>query len=191
MLCARLEFCATSTGDLHVKRFRFSLGLLALALFSSVVFAGPNDFDFEFGDWTVHHRVKRASGEWYEFDGTANARPILGGSGNVEDCLFHRPEGDSRGAALRTYDPATAEWAIWWVDSRTPHGALDPPVKGRFDKGVGTFFSDGEINGKPVRTRFTWSQITPKSARWEQAFSYDAGKTWDTNWVMEFRRAKG
>jgi hypothetical protein len=40
-----------------------------------------------------------------------------------------------------------------------------------------------------VRTRYTWSQITPKSARWEQAFSYDAGKTWDTNWVMEFRRA--
>jgi len=92
--------------------------------------------------------------------------------------------------ALRAYDPATASWAIWWVDSRTPHAALDPPVKGRFDKGVGRFYSDGEINGKPVRTRFTWSQITPASARWEQAFSHDAGKTWDTNWIMEFRRVK-
>jgi len=152
--------------------------------------SGAHDFDFEFGDWTVHHRVKRAStGQWYEFDGTSNARPILNGLGNVEDNVFHRPEGDSRGVALRAYDPATAQWAIWWVDSRSPHGTLDPPVKGRFEKGVGTFYSDGEINGKPARTRFTWSQITPSSARWEQAFSFDAGKTWDTNWIMEFRRA--
>lgn len=153
--------------------------------------SGARDFDFEFGDWTVHHRVKRANGEWYEMDGTANTRPILNGLGNVEDNVFHRPEGDSRGVALRTYDPATAQWAIWWVDSRAPHGALDPPVKGRFEKGVGTFYSDSEINGKPVRTRFMWSRITPNSARWEQAFSYDAGKNWDTNWVMEFRRATG
>ena len=39
-----------------------------------------------------------------------------------------------------------------------------------------------------VRTRYTWSQITDKSARWDQALSYDAGKTWDTNWLMEFKR---
>jgi hypothetical protein len=174
-----------------VNLIRIFLVFCAL-VFSSVAFGGASDFDFEFGDWTVHHRVKRATtGEWFEFEGTANARPILGGLGNVEDCLFHRPGGDTRGVALRTYDPATAEWAIWWVDSRTPHGALDPPVKGHFEKGVGTFYSDGEMNGKPVRTRFIWSQITAKSARWEQAFSYDAGKTWDTNWVMEFQRTKG
>ena len=51
-----------------------------------------------------------------------------------------------------------------------------------------TMAAGGRDNGKPARTRYTWSQITAKSARWEQAFSYDAGKTWDTNWVMEFRR---
>ena len=170
------------------------LAMLALG-FAPLTYAaddlsGAHDFDFEFGDWTVHHRLKRAqTGEWYEMDGTANARPILGGRGNVEDCLFHRPEGDARGTALRAYDPVTATWAIWWVDSRAPHSPLDPPVKGRFDKGVGTFFSDGELNGKPMRTRYTWSQITPTSARWEQAFSFDAGKSWDTNWVMKFKRA--
>jgi hypothetical protein len=180
-----------------VNAIRLALTAFTLVLFTSLPsmpahaandLSGAHDFDFEFGDWNVHHRVKRANGEWYEMDGTANTRPILDGLGNVEDNVFHRPEGDSRGVALRTYDPATAQWAIWWVDSRAPHGTLDPPVKGRFEKGVGTFYSDGEINGKPVRTRFMWSQITPTSARWEQAFSYDAGKTWDTNWVMNFRR---
>lgn len=31
--------------------------------------------------------------------------------------------------------------------------------------------------------------IWPTSARWEQAYSANAGKTWETNWIMEFRRA--
>jgi hypothetical protein len=85
-------------------------------------------------------------------------------------------------------DLKSGQWAIWWLDGRNPFGDLDPPVKGRFENGVGTFYSDGAIDGKPVRTRFLWSRITPTSAHWEQAYSYDAGKSWDTNWVMEFRR---
>jgi hypothetical protein len=39
-----------------------------------------------------------------------------------------------------------------------------------------------------MRVRFTWSDITPASARWEQAFSSNAGTTWKTNWIMEFQR---
>jgi len=57
------------------------------------------------------------------------------------------------------------------VGGRAPHGTLDLPVKGRFENGVGNFYSDSGINGKMVRTRLTWLQITAKSARWEQAFS--------------------
>ncbi len=63
-------------------------------------------------------------------------------------------------------------------------------MKGRFVNGVGNFYADGEVNGRQTRTRFTWSQITKTSARWEQSFSYDAGKTWESNWVMEFKRVK-
>ncbi|WP_133818442.1 hypothetical protein [Tahibacter aquaticus] len=66
--------------------------------------------------------------------------------------------------------------------------AQHPPVKGRFEHGLGSFYSDGEIGGKAVRTRFVWSPITPVSARWEQAYSVDAGKNCQTNWIMQFRR---
>jgi hypothetical protein len=157
---------------------------------SSTDRAGPHGFDFEFGSWRVHHRVKRPSGEWVEYDGTATARPLMDGSANVEDNVFMKPGGGTtRGVAIRTYDAKTAQWAIWWIDSRDPHGALDPPVKGAFVDGVGTFYSDGIVNGKATRTRLTWSQITPTSAHWEQAYSTDAGKTWETNWIMEFTRA--
>ncbi|WP_171981925.1 hypothetical protein [Brevundimonas sp. LM2] len=47
------------------------------------------------------------------------------------------------------------------------------------------------MNGdRPVVARFTWSDIGPASARWSQAFSYDDGATWETNWVMVFSRVE-
>jgi len=153
---------------------------------------GLHDFDFEVGEWHVHHRVKRPtdSGQWLEFNGTCRNRSLMDGWANVEDHAFSKPTGVTHGVALRAYDPKTAQWAIWWIDGRDPFGALDPPVIGRFDDGVGTFYSDGTVDGKPTRTRFIWSQITPTSARWEQALSSDAGRTWETNWIMEFQRAQ-
>lgn len=152
--------------------------------------SGAHDFDFQFGNWRVHHRMKSPAGstEWIEFEGTSSARPILGGNGNAEDNVFMKASGVTRGFALRTYDEKSASWAIWWVDGRNPQGALDPPVKGQFVKGIGTFYADGMYQGKMMRTRYIWSRITRTTAQWEQAFSYDSGKTWDTNWVMEFTR---
>jgi hypothetical protein len=151
---------------------------------------GAHDFDFLFGEWRVHHRIKTPveNQPWVEFDGTSSNRPLMDGSANVEDNTFNKPNGISRGVAIRAYDPKTGLWAIWWIDGRDPSGAMDPPVKGSFVNGVGTFYSDGPIGGKPARTRFIWSRITPTSARWEQAYSFDSGKTWETNWIMDFGR---
>lgn len=151
---------------------------------------GVRDFDFLFGEWRVHHRVKRAAEphEWIEFEGTCSVRSLMAGTANVEEHTFERPTGVTRAVGLRAYDPKSGQWAIWWVDGRAPHGALDPPTRGRFEKGIGTFYWDGLVDGKPIRTRFLWSRISGTSARWEQAYSSDAGKTWETNWIMEFRR---
>ena len=152
---------------------------------------GIHGFDFEYGQWRVHHRVKSAGdGTWKEFDGACTTRPFMAGQGDIEEHVFSRPTGVSYGTALRAFDLKTKEWAIWWIDSRYPHLPLDPPVKGRFENGVGTFYSDSLVDGKTVRTRFIWSKITPASAHWEQAGSENAGKTWDTNWIMEFRRVQ-
>lgn len=151
--------------------------------------SGLHDFDFMFGDWKVHHRVLRAgTTNWVEFEGTSSTRPIMGGAGNLEDNILYRPTGTYRAAALRAYDPATGQWAIWWVDGRAPHGPIDPPVKGGFEKGEGRFYSDDTLNGQPIRVRYLWRAITTDSARWEQAYSKDAGQTWETNWTMDFAR---
>jgi len=153
--------------------------------------APPRDFDFLFGSWRVRHRrlKERLAGctEWEEFDGTCTCRPLLEGSGNVDDNVLELPEGTYRGVGLRSFDAETKTWAIWWLDSRRPH-VLDVPVIGRFQDGVGTFEADDTLRGQPIRMRFTWSRVTPRSAHWEQAFSPDGGKTWETNWRMEFTR---
>jgi hypothetical protein len=67
---------------------------------------------------------------------------------------------------------------------------LDPPVEGRFIDGCGVFECDDEIKGRPVRIRFEWLTDDPSSPRWQQSFSYDAGQTWDLNWIMRLTRAE-
>lgn len=152
----------------------------------------PTDFDFELGDWTVHHRRlnQRLVGctEWTEFSGRSSTRPILGGFGNLEDNELDLPEGVYRAVALRSFDPASRQWAIWWLDGRAPH-ALDVPVRGRFEGGVGLFFADDTLDGRAIKIRFTWDTRDALRPRWEQAFSPDNGASWETNWLMHFTRA--
>jgi hypothetical protein len=151
-----------------------------------------HDFDFLHGDWRVHHRylrVKEDTREWLDADGMASHLELMDGKANMEEYAINAPSGAYQALALRSYDPKTSQWSIWWLSERTPHGNLDPPVQGRFENGVGTFYGHTIINGKPTRVRFVWSQINSSSARWEQAYSSDAGKTWETNWTMEFQRA--
>ncbi|WP_211194243.1 hypothetical protein [Pyxidicoccus fallax] len=154
--------------------------------------SGLHAFDALVGTWTAHHRrlKERLTGctEWEEFGGTFDFRLLMNGHANVDDSVFDMPEGRVHGVGLSAYDARTGQWAIWGLDGRNPAGRLDPPLKGRFEKGVGTFYADDTLRGRPIRVRVIWSNITPTSARWEQAFSPDGGKTWETNWVTEFRR---
>jgi hypothetical protein len=155
---------------------------------------GARDFDFEVGSWRVHHRTlkKHPDGgtEWVEFDGTSTNHQIMDGLANVEDNVFHTATGARRGVALRAFDPKTGQWAIWWLDERYPLGPVGPPVVGRFENGTGTFYSDDVVDGVKIRTRYIWGHITPTSARWEQAISRDSGRTWETNWTMQFERTR-
>jgi hypothetical protein len=156
--------------------------------------SGLHDFDFLVGKWRSHSRrlKERLTGstEWEEFEGTIVSRRLMEGLANVDDTVFYTPEGIYRGVAPRAYDPKTGQWAIWWIDARNPFGNLDPPVKGRFVNGIGTFYADDTLRGKPIKVRFIWSHITRTSARWEQAYSPDGGKTWETNWLQRIERVK-
>jgi hypothetical protein len=152
-----------------------------------------NDFDFLFGRWRVLHRrlAERLADchDWQEFEGSCVAQPLLAGLGNIDDNVLDLPAGAYRAATLRAFDEATGRWAIWWLDARHPHHPIDPPMVGSFEAGTGTFYADETLGGKPVRVRFLWTGTRTASPKWEQAFSPDAGRTWETNWTMSFVRA--
>lgn len=153
--------------------------------------AAPDDFDFIIGDWRVKHRRLNERlaecTEWTRFDGLSSTRKIMGGLGNIEDNLLGFPEGEVRAVALRSFDRTSRTWSIWWLDGRNPH-QLDVPVIGRFTDAVGTFHARDTLRGAPIDVRFIWKANPGGSPTWEQAFSPDAGRTWETNWTMEFLR---
>lgn len=155
---------------------------------------GRRDFDFIFGRWQVHHRrltdrTDPECTEWAEFGGSSYAEPILGGLGHIDRIWADAPPGGQpmEGFTLRLFDPGTRLWRIWWAASTRP-GHLDVPVEGRWEGGRGRFTCDVVVCERPVIIRFHWTSDPPVTARWEQAFSYDSGATWRTNWIMDFRR---
>jgi hypothetical protein len=156
------------------------------------IVGSPDDFNFEVGDWRVHHRRLNGrlvgSQDWEEFSGTCSMGKILGGSGNIEDNFIDFPSGPYRAIALRSFDPSTGQWAIWWLDGRSPH-SLDVPVIGGFENGEGTFYADDSLDGRPIKVRFRWRETGSNAPVWDQAFSADGALTWETNWVMQFTRA--
>ena len=153
--------------------------------------SGQHGFDFLVGEWRVHHRrISAVTKKWVEFDGTCSMRLHMEGTANVEEHLLNSPDGVYRAVGLRSYDSKNDKWSIWWLDGRYPARPLDPAAQGKFENGVGSFYAEWEQDGKKMIGRLQWSAMTTNSARWEQATSRDGGKTWEPNWIMQFRRAE-
>jgi hypothetical protein len=149
-----------------------------------------HDFDFWFGRWHIENQrlLKRLQGcdEWETFAATGEAKPILGGMGNIDDFVPDTWRPGFIGMSLRLFNPTTQRWSIYWMSNQT--GTLEPPVVGSFKDGVGIFEGNDVLEGRPILVRFIWSEITTNSALWEQEFSDDNGKTWEKNWIMRMTR---
>lgn len=150
--------------------------------------AYTNDFDFINGSWNVHNHYLqgrlKGSTEWIDFDAHAEAHSLLNGAGQIEQYSATRDGKQVLGTTLRLLNPTTGEWSLYWADNIRP--GLQPPMIGKFVGDIGDFFGDEEVDRKRVLCRFRWTK--GESPRWEQAFSPDAGKTWELNWVMTFTR---
>lgn len=154
---------------------------------------GRADFDFLHGHWTIRNRrlAQRlaSSSDWQEFESTASVRPILGGLGNTDSIVTNDMPGTGafEGFTVRLFDPRRRVWSIHWASTLAP-GRLDPPLTGSFDGPHGVFQGHDTFDGRQIRVRFEWDAGNGSSARWQQAFSIDDGKTYEVNWVMEFER---
>jgi hypothetical protein len=156
---------------------------------------GQHDFDFLVGSWKFHlKRLSRrlaGSSEWVEFDGTTVCRKVLDGRAEVEEMNVESLDKHVRiqGMALRLYNPNSHQWSIYWASAAD--GALEPtPMVGQFNNGRGEFYNQQMYEGRAIYARFVWSDVTTNSPHFEQAFSVDGGKTWETNWITDQTREK-
>ena len=154
---------------------------------------GSHDFDFLIGDWKAH--VRRLpdrlnnSNVWVEYDGISNHHKILDSNSNFEEFDVTSTDKKLRIKAqtLRLYNPTTRQWSIYLLDVN--EGTLDVPhVTGGFTGKRGEFYGSDQYKGRAILVRYVWLDISPKSARMEQSFSPDGGKTWEVNWICELLR---
>jgi hypothetical protein len=156
---------------------------------------GQHDFDFAVGSWKFHlKRLKQrlaGSTEWVELDGAVVCRKVLDGRAEVEEMNVESADKHMhlQGLALRLYNPETRQWSIYWVNGAD--GVLEQnPMVGQFSYGRGEFYNQQIYQGRAIYARFVWSDVTTNTPHFEQAFSVDGGKTWETNWITDQTREK-
>ena len=146
---------------------------------------GQKDFDWEIGTWKTELRrlAKPLSGsrEWLDYAGTSVVRKVLEGRANLVELRVEGPSGKIEGVSLRLYNPQADQWSLNYAGVRS--GNLTRPVHGGFRNGRGEFYGLEDLDGKAILVRFVISPITADSVRFEQAYSEDGGRNWETNWI--------
>lgn len=155
---------------------------------------GSHDFDFIIGRWKAH--VRRLpdrlnnSNVWVEYDGISNHKKLLDSNANFEEFDVTGTDRKLRIKAqtLRLCNPTSRQWSIYLVD--LDNGTLSlPPVVGSFTGNRGEFYDQEDFKGRAIRVRYACMSISPPSARMEQSFSPDRGKTWEVHWICELSRS--
>jgi hypothetical protein len=156
---------------------------------ATVAHDGRRDFDWDLGVWKIHQRrllrPLTGSRDWVEYDGVDTVRRLWDGA-DTATIETAGPAGHLDLFSLRLYDPQSRQWSISFA-SRSA-GAMGPPSVGEFKDGRGDFYDQETINGRAAFVRFSVSDITPTSCRFEQAFSTDGGKTWEVNLIVDETR---
>lgn len=159
---------------------------------SSAESSGQHDFDFEIGTWKTHlKRLQKpltGSTTWVEYEGISVVRKVWDGKANLVELVADGPAGHFEGLSLRLYNPETRQWSLNFANVKG--GGMALPTIGEFKNGRGEFYNQETLNGRAIFVRFIISDITPTSARFEQSFSEDGGRTWEVNWIAVDTKVK-
>ena len=151
---------------------------------------GSHDFDWEVGTWATSVKVLRnplsPKATWVEFNGTSVIHALGGGRANVVDLDVTGPVGRIQGVSLRLYNVQGRQWTLNFANMGD--GLLTPPSVGEFKNGRGEFYGTDTLRGRTILVRFMILDVTQDSARFEQSYSADGGKTWELNWIATDRR---
>jgi hypothetical protein len=136
--------------------------------------------DFWLGDWelsyvedgkrgTSRNRITKT------LDGCAVLEEFTGGAGTRLD-----------GRSFSTYDRLTKRWKQTWVDNTASY--LD--FTGGLQDGEMVFAREMQRDGKTVSQRMVFRDVKRDSLTWLWQRSDDGGKTWTTQWEIDYRRLR-
>lgn len=161
-----------------------------------------SSFDFLNGAWHATERWLPRCGEgsedWQQRSAYLVLRPLLGGLANAEEITYPDNPGFAI-ATFRCFDLPSRQWIIqsyvYGIDPAMPglpaaRGQLLPELRGGFSDGRGEFFGATDYDGRTVRVKYVWRDVTAISARWERWFSFDDGAAWEQNvdWTLARER---
>lgn len=153
---------------------------------------GQQDFDWEIGSWdTKLRRLSKplsGSSEWLEYAGTTDVKPLMGKRANIVEFDVRGAAGRIAGVSLRLYQPESGKWSLHFAN--LANGLMTEPMLGSFKQGQGSFFGRDTLGGREILVRFLINPVNEDQWRFEQAYSADDGKTWETNWIAVDTRRK-
>lgn len=154
-------------------------------------FKEARQFDFWLGQWNVNLRTRQSDNTWQNsVRAEAKIYSILDGKAVLE--LWN--SGSIKGYSLRYFDEKKGKWVLW-LDWPNHNRSDSSTLEGSFRHGRVEFFTmpqngswfDRLLGREPV-SRYTFSDITASSLRWDDAHSTDGGESWQHSWIMEFSR---
>ena len=89
-----------------------------------------------------------------------------------------------RGMSVSVFSREDERWHQAWVDNSGSY--LD--FVGDFDDGKMILQRDGRVEGKTVKQRMVWFDISENALEWNWERSDDEGKTWKVLWNIHYRR---
>ena len=134
-----------------------------------------HQFDFWLGEWDV---------TWGDGQrGTNRIARILDGS-VIQESFDGSPSMSFRGVSLSVYSARLGHWQQTWVDTEGNYWHF----LGEFKDGQMVLVTDDFIQGKPVKLRMRFYNITSQELDWNWERSDDGGKTWELKWKIHYIR---
>ncbi len=130
-----------------------------------------HEFDFWLGEWNVY---------WGDKQGTNRVESVLDGA-----VIHENFDGDGLiGTSVSVFSKEDNRWHQTWVDNTGSY--LD--FIGEFADGRMILSRNGVVEGKAVKQRMVWYDITANAFLWNWERSDDEGSSWREMWKLEYKR---
>ena len=141
--------------------------------------------DFLIGDWNVEANVRLADGTWEKSSATSQIKPDLTGCLLSERFAGTRAGHAFTALALMAFNNTSKKLQRMWSDSE--HGLLITYEGNRSENEI-ILETEILLDGKSVKLRNAYLEISESSFRLESGRSTDGGKTWITVTKLRYKR---